>query len=128
METVGSNEQLYRYKLLLLDNLRLCAEENYEFSPEDAADTIMVKRLAHLFDLCVLDSFPSAHRSHPSIVGFPHVLRPSVYVSLSGPVDARFIIGTSTFLLWGQEVQHWPRSDKFVSFVLNAILVLTYCS
>ncbi len=60
--------------VLLLDNLRLCAEENYEFSPEDAAKTIMVKRLAPLFDLCVLDSFPSAHRSHPSIVGFPHVL------------------------------------------------------
>jgi len=61
-------------EILLLDNLRLCAEENYEFSPEDAANTIMVKRLANLFDLCVLDSFPSAHRSHPSIVGFPHVL------------------------------------------------------
>ena len=61
-------------EILLLDNLRLCAEENYEFSPEDAANTMMVKRLAHLFDLCVLDSFPSAHRSHPSIVGFPHVL------------------------------------------------------
>ncbi|MDH3677972.1 MAG: phosphoglycerate kinase [Nitrosopumilus sp.] len=60
--------------ILLLDNLRLCAEENYEFSPEDAAKTIMVKRLAPLFDLCVLDSFPSAHRSHPSIVGFPQVL------------------------------------------------------
>ena len=61
-------------EILLLDNLRLCAEENYEFSPEDAANTMMVKRLADLFDLCVLDSFPSAHRSHPSIVGFPHVL------------------------------------------------------
>ena len=60
--------------ILLLDNLRLCAEENYEFSPEDAANTIMVKRLANLFDLCVLDSFPSAHRSHPSIVGFPQVI------------------------------------------------------
>ncbi len=60
--------------ILLLDNLRLCAEENYEFSPEAASKTIMVKRLSKLFDLCVLDSFPSAHRSHPSIVGFPHVL------------------------------------------------------
>lgn len=60
--------------ILLLDNLRLCAEENYEFSPADAAKTIMVQRLAKLFNLCVLDSFPSAHRSHPSIVGFPHVL------------------------------------------------------
>jgi phosphoglycerate kinase len=61
-------------QILLLDNLRLCAEENYEFSPEDAANTIMVKRLVKLFDLYVLDSFPSAHRSHPSIVGFPYVL------------------------------------------------------
>ena len=57
--------------ILLLDNLRLCAEENYEFPSRDAANTIMVRRLAHLFDLCVLDSFPSAHRAHPSIVGFP---------------------------------------------------------
>ncbi len=60
--------------ILLLDNLRLCAEENYEFRPENAAKTIMVSRLAKLFDLCVLDSFPSAHRSHPSIVGFPQLL------------------------------------------------------
>ena len=61
-------------EILLLDNLRLCAEENYEFIPENAAKTIMVSRLSKLFDLCVLDSFPSAHRSHPSIVGFPQVL------------------------------------------------------
>ncbi|MFQ6024921.1 MAG: phosphoglycerate kinase [Nitrosopumilaceae archaeon] len=60
--------------ILLLDNLRLCAEENYEFTPAEAAKTIMVKRLSRLFDLCVLDSFPSAHRSHPSIIGLPHVL------------------------------------------------------
>ena len=60
--------------ILLLDNLRLCAEENYEFTPENAAKTVMVSRLSKLFDLCVLDSFPSAHRSHPSIVGFPHVI------------------------------------------------------
>ena len=57
--------------ILLLDNLRLCAEENYEFPPAEAAKTVMVKRMADLFDLCVLDSFPSAHRAHPSIVGFP---------------------------------------------------------
>jgi phosphoglycerate kinase len=78
-DVIGESAQkeiknLQNGEVLLLDNLRLCAEENYEFSPEDAAKTIMVKRLAPLFDLCVLDSFPSAHRSHPSIVGFPHVL------------------------------------------------------
>ena len=60
--------------ILMLDNLRLCAEENYEFPPEAAAKTMMVRRLSGLFDACVLDSFPSAHRAHPSIVGFPQFL------------------------------------------------------
>ena len=60
--------------IILLDNLRLCAEENYEFPPLEASKTIMVQRLVNLFDLCVLDSFPSAHRSHPSIVGFSYLL------------------------------------------------------
>jgi len=72
--------------VLLLDNLRLCAEENYEFSPEAASKTIMVQRLSKLFDLCVLDSFPSAHRSHPSIVGFPHVLPACAGKILEGEV------------------------------------------
>ncbi|MFB5646396.1 MAG: phosphoglycerate kinase, partial [Nitrosopumilaceae archaeon] len=78
-DVIGSAAQneiknLKKGEVLLLDNLRLCAEENYEFSPVDAAKTIMVQRLAKLFDLCVLDSFPSAHRSHPSIVGFSQIL------------------------------------------------------
>lgn len=74
--TAAQNEikNLKNGEVLVLDNLRLCAEENYEFSPEAASKTIMVSRLSKLFDLCVLDSFPSAHRSHPSIVGFPQVL------------------------------------------------------
>ena len=61
-------------EIILLDNLRLCAEENYEFSSSDASKTIMVGRLSKLFDMCVLDSFPSSHRSHPSIIGFAHLL------------------------------------------------------
>lgn len=67
-------KNLKRGETLLLDNLRLCAEENYEFTSSDASKTIMVTRLAPYFDLCVLDSFPSAHRAHPSLVGFAHVL------------------------------------------------------
>ena len=74
--TTAQNEikKLDNGQILLLDNLRLCAEENYEFSGPDAAKTLMVKRLAKLLDFCVLDSFPSSHRSHPSIVGFSHIL------------------------------------------------------
>jgi len=67
-------KKLQEGEILLLDNLRLCAEENYEFTPAEASKTIMVSRLSKLFDLCVLDSFPSSHRAHPSIVGFSHVL------------------------------------------------------
>jgi len=74
--TAAQNEiqKLNDGEILLLDNLRLCAEENYEFTNSDAEKTVMVKRLAKLFDVCVLDSFPSAHRSHPSIVGFSNIL------------------------------------------------------
>lgn len=61
-------------EILLLDNLRFAAEENYEFSPEEAVKTHMVRRLAPLFDLIVLDAFPTAHRAHPSIVGFAEIL------------------------------------------------------
>ena len=78
-DTIGESAQnaisgLEDGEILLLDNLRLCAEENYEFAPENTAKTIMIGRLSKLFDLCVLDSFSSAHRSHPSIVGFAQVL------------------------------------------------------
>lgn len=67
-------KKMQNSEIILLDNLRFCAEENYEFTPEDASNTMMVQRLGKLFDLCVLDSFPSAHRSHPSLVGFSHII------------------------------------------------------
>jgi phosphoglycerate kinase len=56
--------------VILLDNLRFTAEENVEFSPADAEKTILVSRLRPHIDACVLDAFPTAHRSPPSIVGF----------------------------------------------------------
>ena len=67
-------DSLSNGEVLLLDNLRLSAEENIEFLPADAAKTMLVQRLYKHFDACVLDSFPTAHRSCPSIVGFPELL------------------------------------------------------
>jgi len=61
-------------EVLLLDNLRFTAEENMEFTPSAAAKTVLVQRLVNHFDACVLDAFPTAHRAHPSIVGFSHIL------------------------------------------------------
>ena len=70
-EAIGS---LSEGEVLLLDNLRLAAEENQEFTPKDAANTVMVQRLYKQFDAFVLDAFPTAHRSSPSIVGFAELL------------------------------------------------------
>ncbi len=60
--------------VLLLENLRFTAEENMEYSPEEASKTILVQKLYKHFDACVLDAFPTAHRAHPSIVGFAYLL------------------------------------------------------
>src|SRR5579872_5775412 len=67
-------DSLRNGEVLLLDNLRFTAEENMEFSPADAAKTILVQKLYKHFDACVLDAFPTAHRAHPSIVGFSYLL------------------------------------------------------
>ena len=67
-------EKLRNGQVMMLDNLRFTAEENQEFKPEDASKTIFVQRLKGHFDACVLDAFPTAHRSSPSIVGFADIL------------------------------------------------------
>jgi len=61
-------------EILLLDNLRLCSEENILASPEVLGRTIMVRRLAELVDLYVNDAFATAHRLQASIVGLPQVV------------------------------------------------------
>jgi len=62
-------------EILVLDNLRLCSEENISATPDKLADTIMVGRLAPLFDVYVNDAFATAHRVQASIVGFPQVVQ-----------------------------------------------------
>ncbi len=61
---------------LLLDNTRLISEEIIEAKPERHAKSIFVKRLAPHVNYYVNDAFATAHRSQPSIVGFP-LLMPS---------------------------------------------------
>jgi len=63
-----------RGEVLVLDNVRLCAEENLEDKGEKLAKTNLVSRLAPLFNLYVNDAFAAAHRSQASLVGFPYVL------------------------------------------------------
>ncbi|PSP73379.1 phosphoglycerate kinase [Halobacteriales archaeon QS_3_64_16] len=59
---------------LVLENTRFYAEEYMTFEPEQAARTHLIERLAPAFDAYVNDAFAAAHRSQPSLVGFPQVL------------------------------------------------------
>jgi len=61
-------------EVLLLENLRFAAEENFEYTPQEAVKTHIVRKLSPLIDLCVLDAFPTAHRAHPTIVGLPELV------------------------------------------------------
>jgi phosphoglycerate kinase len=61
-------------QVLVLDNLRFCAEENIDDKPEKLLKTHFVKQLSPLFDLNINDAFATAHRSQPSIVGLTDAL------------------------------------------------------
>ncbi len=63
-------------EVLLLDNTRLAAEEIIEALPQSHMKSIFVQRLAPLVNFYINDAFAAAHRSQPSIVGFP-LLMPS---------------------------------------------------
>lgn len=67
-------KQIKRGEVLVLDNVRFCAEENLEDKVEKLAKTNLVSRLAPLFNLYVNDAFAAAHRSQASLVGFPYLL------------------------------------------------------
>ena len=64
-------EALSPGEVVVLENTRFYSEEYMEFDPEAAADTYLVKRLAPVLDVYVNDAFAAAHRSQPSLVGFP---------------------------------------------------------
>ncbi len=69
---------LGRGDVLLLDNVRFCAEETSKLvttgTPAMQANTFMVKRLSSYVDAFVNDAFAVSHRNQPSVVAFPQVL------------------------------------------------------
>ena len=74
---INEIESMNNGDIILLENTRFYSEEGLSRSPEEHANTIMVKRLAPHVDLFVNDAFAVSHRSHLSVVGFTTVL-PSV--------------------------------------------------
>jgi phosphoglycerate kinase len=73
-------ESLKRGGVLLLNNVRYLTEEVSTFTnfvrltPEQLAQTRLVRNLAPLADLFVCEAIAAAHRSTPSLVGFATVL------------------------------------------------------
>jgi len=74
-------KELKNGEILLLDNVRIISEEIIEASPDIQKQTLLVRRLSPLFDYFIFDAFATAHRSQPSIIGFPLVM-PSVIGSV----------------------------------------------
>lgn len=62
-------------EILMLENIRFNAEENLSLKPEDAAKTLLVKKLASMADIFVNDAFGTSHRSQPTMVGLPLAMR-----------------------------------------------------
>lgn len=67
-------------EILLLDNVRFMAEEMTLFetklnlTPEEQAQTQVVKKLAPLADYYICDAFAAAHRAQPTLLGFEELL------------------------------------------------------
>ncbi|MCD6111374.1 MAG: phosphoglycerate kinase [Thermoplasmata archaeon] len=76
-------EELSPGEVLLLENVRFYSEEvalkNSDFKA--FSQTHIVRELSPLFDYFVCDAFSAAHRSQPTLTGFPLVLP-----SLAGPL------------------------------------------
>jgi phosphoglycerate kinase len=64
-------ENLADGEAVVLENARFYSEEYMEFPPERAGETELVDKLVPVLDAFVNDAFAAAHRSQPSIVGFP---------------------------------------------------------
>ncbi|MHA1681918.1 MAG: phosphoglycerate kinase [Promethearchaeota archaeon] len=73
-DAVRAIKNLNDGEVLVLDNVRKFSQENDTMTPEEAANTELVKTLAPLFDYFVNDAFGAAHRAQPSIIGWPTLL------------------------------------------------------
>jgi phosphoglycerate kinase len=106
----GAIKDLRSGEVLVLDNVRFCAEENLQATGEKLARTNLVSRLAPLFDLYANDAFAAAHRSQASLVGFPYLLPSAAGRLMEKELAAlkRLIVEPnrpSTYVLGGAKVE-----------------------
>lgn len=117
-------------EVLLLDNLRLVSEEIIEAVPDVQSKTYLVRKLAPHFHYFIFDAFATAHRSQPSIVGFPMVLPSIIGNVMKKELDALGkVFGTSEgprlFLLGGAKVQDTIKIIEFLTKNKVADRILT---
>ncbi len=79
-KAINAIKQVNVGEVLVLDNVRNFKPDNDEVPIDDAPKTELVQKLAPLFDYFVVDAFGAAHRSQPSIVGWPAILAGPVVV------------------------------------------------
>lgn len=72
--------------VVMLENVRFNAEENLTLNPEDAKKTHIVKKLAAMANVFVNDAFGTAHRSQPTIIGLPLLLKSAAGVLMEKEV------------------------------------------
>ncbi len=61
--------------IILLENVRFYSEEVLNRPPDAQAKTFLVQKLSDIVDVYVDDAFATAHRSQPSMVGFPLIVK-----------------------------------------------------
>jgi len=61
--------------ILMLENVRFSSEEVLKMSGDEAAGTHLVRGLSRMADYFVNDAFGTAHRSQPTIVGLPYLMK-----------------------------------------------------
>jgi len=96
-------------EVLMLENVRFSSEEVLTMDGEDAEKTHLVKGLSSMADYFVYDAFGTAHRSQPTIVGLPRVMRSVAGLLMEKEVSALSRVltdapGPVTFVLGGTKV------------------------
>lgn len=120
--------------IILLDNVRTLSDEMAKKSIEEHANSTIVKFLAPLADLFVIDAFAAAHRAHASIVGFIPKL-PTVFgrvmekellaIDKVRSVENRpivYVLGGSK-VKEGIEISEYVLSNNRVDYILTGGLV-----
>lgn len=95
--------------ILMLENTRFSSEEVLTMGGEDAVKTHLVKGLSEMADYYVFDAFGTAHRSQPTIVGLPRLMRSVTGILMEKEVSALSKVltdapGPVTFVLGGTKV------------------------